>query len=126
MVMNDYGDDDDSDLSGSNDETRASKNQLQLGFVKTCSQTTLFIYNQSLLKINQVNFPSSSIPLEVWKNQTLWSPLQCTGVPASLETEGDEHFKKILHHGPSNLRTDVANDAPRGVFCQIYQRQDKD
>ena len=65
MVMNDDGDDDDSDLSGSNYETRASKNQLQLGFVKTCSQTTLFIYNQSLLKINQVNIPSSSSPLEV-------------------------------------------------------------
>ena len=65
MVMNDDGDDDDSDLSGSNDEARASKNQLQLGFVKTCSQTTLFIYNQSLLKINQVNIPSCSIPLEV-------------------------------------------------------------
>ena len=62
--MNDDGDDDDSDLSGSYDETRDSKNQLQLGFVKTCSQTTLFIYNQSLLKIIQVDIPSSS-PLEV-------------------------------------------------------------
>ena len=65
MVMKYDGDDDDSDLSGSNDETPALKNQLQLGFVKTCSQTTLFIYNQSLLKINQVNIPRSSSPLEV-------------------------------------------------------------